>query len=492
MCALSSNANIAPDKTLVELADYILSTRPPSDEAMDTARWSLLDALGCGILALGNPECTKLLGPIVPGTTLANGARVPGTRFELDPVQGAFNVGTIVRWLDLNDLWLGAERGYPSDNLGAILATADWLSRNQAAGQRLTAFGSRPPIQRTPLTMRDVLAALIKAYEIQGVLALDNPFGRVGLDHVLLVRVASTAVITGMLGGTREQVINAVSHAWLDGSALRIYRQPATAGSRKSWAGGDATSRAVRLALIAMTGEAGYPSALTAKGWGFNDVCFKGSLVRLIRPLGSYVMEQILHRVYLPAEVHALTALEAAIQLGPLAKQGLDKIKRVEIHSSDAAMSSLDKSGPLATAAERERCLQYMVAIALIYGTITREHYGDKFAADPRVEALRAKIVVAEDPQYSREYLIPEKRSIANSVQIFFKDGPETDKIAIDYPFGHRRRRKESLSLLQQKAAASFIGHYGEEKSKQLMSLFANRGKLEAMNVHEFVAGLVK
>lgn len=492
MSSQLSNARPAPDKILVEVAEYTLSQRFPSDEALDTARWCLADALACGIMALAEPECTKLLGPIVPGTTLANGARVPGTRFELDPVQGAFNIGTTIRWLDRNDLWLGAERAHPSDNLGAILATADWLSRNQAAGLRLTAFGSRPPIQRVPVTMRDVLVAMIKAYEIQGVLAMDNPFGRVGFDHVLLVRIASTAVTAMMLGGTRDQIINAVSHAWLDGPALRTYRQPPNTGTRRSWAAGDATSRAVRLALIAMTGEMGYPSALTAKNWGFNDVCFKGSLVRLIRPLGSYVMENVLMRISLPVEVHALTAVEAAIQLSPEVKPNLDKIERIELATNESTIRVLDKAGPWPSIAERARSLQYMTAIAFLYGTVAEEHYEDKFAADPRVEALRAKIVVTEDKQYSKEYLEPEKRSMATAVQVFFNDGSQTEKVAIDFPLGHRRRRKESLPLLQQKATAAFASHYGDEKAKQLMSLFANRGKLEAMQVHEFFAGLVK
>jgi 2-methylcitrate dehydratase len=492
MSTPTSNTRPPPDKLFVELADYVLNPRAPGDEALDTARWCLADTIACGIMALSYPACTKLLGPIVPGTTLANGARVPGTRFELDPVQGAFNIGTIVRWLDFNDTWLAAEWGHPSDNLGAILATADWLSRNQAAGQRLTAFGSQPPIQRPPLTMREVLIAMIKAHEIQGVLALDNAFNRVGLDHVLLVRVASTAVTTAMLGGSRDQIINAVSNAWLDGSALRTYRHAPNTGSRKSWAAGDATSRAVRLALIAMTGEMGYPSALTAKTWGFNDVCFKGNLVRLIRPLGSYVMENILFKISYPAEFHAQTAVECAVLLNPLVKQRLDKIDRIELSTHESAMRIIDKSGPLHNPADRDHCLQYMVAIALIYGTLAAEHYEDKFAGDPRIDALRAKMTVTEDKQYSKYYLDPEKRSIANAIQVFYKDGTKTEKVIVEYPLGHRRRRKEGIPLLQKKAEGAFVAHYGEEKAKQLTSLFANRAKLEAMHVHDFSAGLVK
>jgi 2-methylcitrate dehydratase len=492
MSSTISNARPSPDKLLVELADYALSTRAPSDEALDTARWCLADTIACGIMALAYPACTKLLGPIVPGTTLANGARVPGTRFELDPVQGAFNIGTMVRWLDFNDTWLAAEWGHPSDNLGAILATADWLSRNQAAGQRLTAFGSQPPIQRAPMTMREVMIAMIKAHEIQGILALDNAFNRVGLDHVLLVRVASTAVTTAMLGGSRDQIINAVSQAWLDGSALRTYRHAPNTGSRKSWAAGDATSRAVRLALISMTGEMGYPSALTARTWGFNDVCFKGNLVRLIRPLGSYVMENILFKISFPAEFHAQTAVECAVLLNPIVKQRLDKIDRIELTTHESAIRIIDKSGPLHNPADRDHCLQYMTAVALIYGTLTAEHYEDKFAADPRIDVLRAKMVVTEDKQYSKDYLDPEKRSIANAVQVFYKDGTKTEKVITEYPIGHRRRRKEGIPLLQKKAESAFVAHYGDEKAKQLVSLFANRAKLEAMQVHDFSAGLVK
>jgi len=492
MSTTPSNGRPTPDKLLVELADYVLNPRTASEEALDTARWCLADTLACGVLALANPGCTKLLGPIVPGTTLANGARVPGTRFELDPVQGAFNIGTMVRWLDFNDAWLAAEWGHPSDNLGAILSTADWLSRNQAAGQRLTAFGSRPPIQRAPVTMREVLIAMIKAHEIQGVLALDNSFHRVGLDHVLLVRVASTAVTTGILGGTRDQIINAVSHAWLDGSALRTYRQSPNIGSRNSWAAGDATSRAVRLSLLAMAGEMGYPAALTAKTWGFNDVCFKGNLVRLIRPLGSYAMENTLFKLSSPGSAQAQSAVECAIQLNPLVKQRLDKIERIELTTHEAAIRLSDKTGPLLQPSERNHCLQYMSAVALIYGSLTTEHFEDKFAADPRIDALRSKMVVIEDKQYSKDHLDPEKRSVPNAIQVFYKDGTKTDKIAVEYPLGHRRRRKEGLVALQKKADAAFASHYGDDKTKQLMALFANRTKLEAMNVHEFSAAFVK
>ncbi|MBI4623468.1 MAG: bifunctional 2-methylcitrate dehydratase/aconitate hydratase [Verrucomicrobia bacterium] len=502
MSAPISNLRPAPDPLLVDLADYALNAKITSNEALDTARWCLADTLACGIMALAYPACTKLLGPVVPGTTIRLGARVPGTRHELDPVQAAFNLGTLVRWLDFNDTWLAAEWGHPSDNLGAILATADWLSRHQAAGIAPAAFGTSLPAYAIPvlapgaprstarpaLTIRDVLVAMVKAHEIQGVLALENSFNRVGLDHVLLVRVASTAVTTALLGGTREQVINAISHAWLDGAALRTYRHAPNTGSRKSWAAGDATSRAIRLALIAMTGEMGYPSALTAKTWGFQDVCFKGQPVKLARPLGSYVMENVLFKISFPAEFHAQTAVECAMKLHPLVRERLEQIERVELTTHESAIRIIDKSGPLHNPADRDHCLQYMTAIGLIFGALTADHYEDKIAADPRIDALRAKMTVTEDKQYSRDYLDPEKRFIANAVQIFFHDGTATETVLVEYPLGHRRRRAEGIPLLRQKAESAFAAHYGPAKAAQLIALFADRAKLDAMRVHEFVS----
>ncbi len=487
-----SNVRPAPDKLLTDLADYALGARITSDEALDTARWCLADTLACGIMALAYPACTKLLGPVVPGTTIACGARVPGTGHELDPVQAAFNLGTIVRWLDFNDTWLAAEWGHPSDNLGAILATADWLSRHQAAGLEPAAFQSKIPHRKSKFTMGDVLGAMVKAHEIQGVLALENSFNCIGLDHVLLVRVASTAVTTALLGGDRGQVINALSHAWLDGSALRTYRHAPNTGSRKSWAAGDATSRAVRLALIALTGEMGYPSVLTAKTWGFQDACFQGNPVRLARPLGSYVMENVLFKISFPAEFHAQTTVECAVQLHPLVKDRLAQIARVELTTHESAIRIIDKTGPLHNPADRDHCLQYMTAIGLIHGTLHAGHYEDGAAADPRIDALRAKMTVTENGQYSQDYLDPEKRSIANAVQVFFKDGTKTARVEVEYPLGHRRRRQEGIPLLQQKAAAAFTTHYGKARSAQLMSLFADRAKLEAMPVHEFVGAFVR
>ena len=487
-----SNVRPPPDQLLVDLADYALNTTITSDEAYDTARWCLADTLACGIMALAYPACTKLLGPIVAGASIQHGARVPGTRYELDPVTAAFNIGATIRWLDFNDTWLAAEWGHPSDNLGAILATADWLSRHQAAHIAPAAYHSLLPAHRSALTMRDVLTAMVKAHEIQGVLALENSFNRVGLDHVLLVRVASTAVTTAMLGGTRDQVINAISHAWLDGSALRAYRHAPNTGSRKSWAAGDATSRGVRLALIAMTGEMGYPSALTAKTWGFQDVSFKGEPVKLGRPLGSYVMENVLFKISFPAEFHAQTAVECAVQLHPLVRDRLDQIERIELTTHESAVRIIDKSGPLHNPADRDHCLQYMTAIGLIFGGLTADHYEDKIAADPRIDELRAKMTVTEDPQYSKDYLDPNKRSIANAVQVFFEDGRKTNKIAVEYPVGHRRRRAQGLPFLQQKAHHAFTVHYGAEKSAKLIELFVNRGRLEAMPVHTFVSHFAK
>ena len=487
-----SNNRPAPDQLLVDLADYALSAKITSDEAYDTARWCLADTLACGIMALAYPACTKLLGPVVPGTLIKHGARVPGTSYELDPVQGAFNIGAIVRWLDFNDTWLAAEWGHPSDNLGAILAVSDWISRNEAAGTPVAAFQSKIENRKSKITMRDVLVAMVKAHEIQGVLALENSFNRVGLDHVLLVRLASTAVTAAMLGGTRDQVINAISHAWVDGSALRTYRHAPNTGSRKSWAAGDATSRAVRLALIALTGEMGYPSVLTAKGWGFQDVSFKGNPVKLARPLGSYVMEQVLFKISFPAEFHAQTAVECAMKLHPLVKNRLDAIERVELTTHESAIRIIDKTGPLHNPADRDHCLQYMAAIGLIFGALTADHYEDQAAADPRIDALRAKMKVTEDKSYSKDYLDPEKRSIANAMQVFFKDGSKTDRIEVHYPIGHRRRRAEGIPVLQQKALDAFTAHYGKPKAAQLMSLFADRSELESMPVHDFVSAFVK
>ncbi|MDB6122369.1 MAG: prpD [Pedosphaera sp.] len=471
----SSNLRPAPDQLLVEIADYTANFSIQSDEAYQTARYCLMDTLGCGFMALHYPACTKLLGPVVPGTIVPNGSRVPGTRYELDPVAAAFNIGTIIRWLDFNDTWLAAEWGHPSDNLGAILAVADFVSRRNVAEGR------------QPFTVRDVLTAMIKAHEIQGVLALENSFNRVGLDHVLLVRIASTAVATQMLGGTREQIINAVSNAWVDGGALRTYRHAPNTGSRKSWAAGDATSRAVQHALMALKGEMGYPSALTAKNWGFSDVLFKGQPVKLARSLGSYVMEHVLFKISFPAEFHAQTAVEAAVKLHPQVKDRVEEIEQIAITTHESAIRIIDKTGPLHNPADRDHCLQYMTAIGLLFGNLTADHYEEATAKDLRVDALRAKMAVKEDPRYSREYLEPDKRSIANAVQVFFKDGTSTAKVEVEYPIGHRRRRTDGIPLLLNKFKASLASKFPTPQADKIFQLCSDQQHLESLPVNQFV-----
>jgi 2-methylcitrate dehydratase len=465
-----SNVRPKPDKVLVDIADYVGKHEIESAEAYATARLCLMDTLGCGLEALDYPACTKLLGPLVPGTSIAKGARVPGTRFELDPVQAAFNIGAAIRWLDFNDTWLAAEWGHPSDNLGGILATADWLSRNG-----------------TPLSMRDVLTAMIKAHEIQGVIALENSFNRVGLDHVVLVKVATTAVVARMLGLPREAVVNAVSHAWVDGQALRTYRHAPNTGSRKSWAAGDATARGVRLALIAKTGEMGYPSVLSAKGWGFYDVLFRGKPFRFQRRFGSYVMENVLFKISFPAEFHAQTAVEAAIQLHPEVKDKVDNIKKIEIVTHESALRIIDKRGPLNNPADRDHCIQYMTAIGLINGNLTAADYEDETAHDARIDTLRSKMTCVENKRYSRDYLDPKKRSIANQLQVFFKDGTATRKVAVEYPVGHRRRRHEGIPLLEAKFRRNLARRFPEERQRAILDLCRDQKQLEATPVDSFV-----
>lgn len=466
------------DPLLRQIADYVCDYNSPSDEALNTARYCLLDSLGCGLLALKYPACTKLLGPVVPGTIVPNGARVPGTNYVLDPVTAAFNIGTLVRWLDFNDTWLAAEWGHPSDNLGAILALADYLSRNPKSEIR------NPELN---YTVRDILLAMIKAHEIQGILALENSFNRVGLDHVLLVRIASTAVATHLLGGTREQIMNAISNAWLDGGALRTYRHAPNTGSRKSWAAGDATARAVQHAFMAVKGEMGYPSALSAPKWGFTDVLFKGQPIKLARPFGCYVMENVLFKISFPAEFHAQTAVEAAIKLHPQVRDRLDQIERVEMRTHESALRIIDKTGPLHNPADRDHCLQYMTAIGLIFGALTADHYEDATAADPRVDALRAKMVVKEDPRYTREYLEADKRAIANAVQIFFRDGSATEKVEVEYPVGHRRRRAEGFPLLMEKFHANVDTCGLRQQVQNILSTFANAEAFHKMTVNNFI-----
>ncbi len=468
-----------PDQLLADIADYVCDTEVASELAFDTAHYCLMDTLACGFQALDYPACRKLLGPVVPGATLAGGARVPGTSYELEPIAAAFNIGAMIRWLDFNDTWLAAEWGHPSDNLGGILAVADYLSRRSRAEGK------------APLTMQDVLAAMIKAHEIQGVLALENSFNRVGLDHVLLVRVASTAVVTRMLGGDREQVINAVSNAWIDGGALRTYRHAPNTGSRKSWAAGDATSRAVRLALIALTGEMGYPSALSAKTWGYFDVLFKGKPFTFSQGFGSYVMENILFKISFPAEFHAQTAVEAGMALHDEVKDRLDDIKKIVIETQEAGVRIIDKTGPLDNPADRDHCIQYMIAVPMIFGRLTAADYEDDIASDPRIDPLRARMEVSENEGFTKDYFDPSKRYIGNAVQVFFKDGSSTERVAIDYPIGHRRRREEGIPVLVNKFETSVSPKLKARQWKELDALCADKQKLAATAVDDFMALLV-
>ncbi|HEX2138812.1 MAG TPA: bifunctional 2-methylcitrate dehydratase/aconitate hydratase [Woeseiaceae bacterium] len=474
-----SAARAELDAPLVAIAEYVCNTTLDSDLAFETAHWGLLDTLACGFQALDYPACTKLLGPLVPGATLSGGARVPGTSFELEPVQAAFNIGAMIRWLDFNDTWLAAEWGHPSDNLGAILAIADYLSRRNRLGGK------------DPLTMRDVLAAMIKAHEIQGVIALENSFNRVGLDHVLLVRVASTAVVTRMLGGRFDEVVNAVSNAWIDGGALRTYRHAPNTGSRKSWAAGDATSRAVRLALIALTGEMGYPSALSAGTWGFYDVLFEGKSFTFPMAFGSYVMENVLFKISYPAEFHAQTAVEAAMTLHGEVAPRLDQVEKVVIETQEPGVRIIDKTGPLDNPADRDHCLQYMTAVPLIFGRLTAADYEDDVAADPRIDHLRARMEVQENPAFTRDYYDPERRYIGNAVQVFFRDGTSTARVQVDYPVGHRRRRDEGIPLLRQKIESSISGKLKPRQWEELATLADDRTKLMETAVDDFMALLV-
>jgi 2-methylcitrate dehydratase len=473
MESISANLRPPPDQILVEIADYAAGYKVTSEEALETARLCLMDTLGCAMAALSYPACTKLLGPLVPGTIVPDGARVPGTQFQLDPVTAAFNLGTMIRWLDYNDTWLAAEWAHPSDNLGGILMTADWLSRRAAASGG------------NPLCVQDILAAMIKAYEIQGILALENSFNRVGLDHVILVKVATTAVTARMLGCSRAEIINAVSNAWIDGHPLRTYRHAPNTGSRKSWAAGDATSRGVRLALMALKGEMGYPSALTAKTWGFYDTLFKGQPFQLPQPFGSYVMEHILFKVAFPAEFHAQTAVEAAFQLHPLVKNRLSEVNKVVISTQESAKRIIDKTGPLYNPADRDHCIQYMTAVGLIYGNLTAEHYENAVADDPRIDALREKMVCVEDPRYTRDYLDPKKRSIANAVQVFFTNGDSLDKVEVEYPIGHRRRRDEAVLLLNDKFKENLASRFPEKQSAAIFDLFSQPDRLLATAISD-------
>src|SRR3954466_8049896 len=465
----------SPDQLLVDIADYALSYQINSDNAYETAYYCLMDTLACGFQALKYPACTRMLGPVVPGATMPGGAPGPGPSDELDPVMGAFNIGALVRWLDFNDTWLAAEWGHPSDNLGAILAVSDYLSR------RAILLGEKP------MTVRDVLTAMIKAHEIQGVLALENSFNRVGLDHVLLVRVASTAVATAMLGGSMEQVVNALSNAWIDGGALRTYRHAPNTGSRKSWEAGDATSRAVRHALFALKNEMGYPSALSAKTWGFQDVLFKGKPLTLAQPLGSYVMENVLFKISFPAEFHAQTAVECALALHGQVKDRLASIQRIVIETQEPAVRITDKTGPLSNPADRDHCIQYMVAVPLIFGRLTAADYEDSIASDPRIDMLRARMEVKENTVFTREYYERDKRHIGNALHVFFNDGTPKLEIRIDFPIGHRKRRAEGMPVLVKKFEDSVAAHFPARQADAIKALFA-RPDLDSLSVNEFMA----
>ena len=482
MSAPISNVRPEPDRVLVDIVDYVVDFRIDSDLAYDTARSCLIDTLGCGLEALEYPACRKLMGPIVPGTVVPNGAKVPGTQFQLDPVAAAFNIGAMIRWLDFNDTWLAAEWGHPSDNLGGILATADWLSRNAVASGR------------APLTMKAVLTAMIKAHEIQGCIALENSFNKVGLDHVVLVKVASTAVVAEMLGLTREEIVNAVSLAWVDGQSLRTYRHSPNTGSRKSWAAGDATSRAVRLALIAKTGEMGYPSVLTAPVWGFYDVLFKGRPFAFQRPYGSYVMENVLFKISFPAEFHSQTAVEAAMTLhGELVKAGRTAadIAQVTIRTHEACIRIIDKKGPLANPADRDHCIQYMVAVPLIFGRLTAGDYEDSIALDPvwgpRIDGLRDRIACVEDARFTEDYHDPERRSIANALTVTLTDGTVLPEVVVEYPIGHKRRRKDGIPLLEAKFRTNLARSFPAKQQKAILEVSLDQERLEAMPVNEYV-----
>jgi 2-methylcitrate dehydratase len=474
MSAHISNVRPKPDKVLTLIADYATKYSIKSAEAYETARYCLMDTLGCGLEALEYPACTKLLGPVDPETVVPHGAKVPGTKFQLDPVQAAFSIGAMIRWLDFNDTWLAAEWGHPSDNLGGILAVADWLSRNQTRA----------------LLVKDVLTAMIKAHEIQGVIALENSFNRVGLDHVVLVKVASTAVVAHMLGCTYDQVVNAISQAWVDGQSLRTYRHAPNTGSRKSWAAGDATSRAVRLALISKTGEMGYPSVLTAKTWGFYDVLFKGKEFKFQRKFGSYVMENVLFKISFPAEFHAQTAVECAMsifQQMKLAGKTSDDIKKIRIRTHEAAIRIIDKKGPLANPADRDHCIQYMIAVPLIFGRLTAADYEDDVAKDPRIDALRTKISCVEDKRFTRDYHDPKKRSIANALTVEFKDGTKLKEVVCEYPIGHKRRRAEGMPILVEKFKTNLARRFPDKQQKAILDLCLDAERLAGTPVNALV-----
>ena len=476
---VDSNVRPDPDKVLVKIADYALNASIESKEALTSARYCLMDTLGCGLLALTFDDCKNLLGPYVENTQVPGGVRVPGTKHVLDPVKGAWDIGAMVRWLDFNDTWLAAEWGHPSDNLGGILAAADYISQKNVQ------------LGKKALTIYDVLVSMIKAHEIQGILALENSFNRVGLDHVILVKIASTAVISSLFGLSKEQTINALSQAFVDGQSLRTYRHAPNAGPRKSWAAGDATSRALQLVLITLKGQIGYPSAITAPTWGFQDVLFKGKDLSLPQEFGSYVMENILFKVSFPAEFHAQTAVEAAVTLHSEVKSRVSNIQKIVISTHESAIRIISKEGQLHNPADRDHCIQYMTAVGLLKGNLVAEDYEDDVASDPRIDLLRRKMVIEEDKRYSQEYLEADKRSIANAVQIFFEDGTSTEKIEVEYPLGHRRRREEGIPLLIEKFNSNLRTQFSQSRSEVILNLCLDESKLESTTVSDFMELMV-
>ena len=481
MHSIVKQKNQKPDEILVRIANYVFDYKIESKEALETAKYCLIDTLGCGLEALDYPACVRHLGPTVPGSIIPNGTKIPGTNFQLDPINGAFNIGAMIRWLDFNDTWLAAEWGHPSDNLGGILAVADWISRTKVSNKK------------TPLQMKVVLEAMIKAHEIQGIIALENSFNRVGLDHVVLVKIATTAVVSQMLGASKEQIIDALSNAWVDGQSLRTYRHAPNTGSRKSWAAGDATSRGVRLALMVMKGEMGYPTALSAKGWGFYDVLFNGKSFKFKQDFGSYVMENVLFKISFPAEFHAQTAVECALTLHKKELHKIDEaekidlIKSIDITTHESAIRIIDKTGPLNNPADRDHCIQYMVAIALLKGNLTAQDYEDEVANDPRIDILRAKMRCNEKKQFTLDYLDPSKRSIANAVQIFYKDGSQSKLVEVEYPVGHKLRRSEGIPKLIQKFKNNLSKQFDEKQSSRIVEKSLDNKILEKIPVNEYV-----
>ena len=493
--SLNVDYNLRPDydKVIKDISEYVINYEVTSRDAMETARNCLIDSIGCGLLALQFKECVKHLGPIVEGTAVPNGSRVPGTNFILDPVKAAWDIGCIIRWLDYNDTWLAAEWGHPSDNLGSILGLCDHLSQKRVKdGQN-------------PIFMKEILEFMVMAHEIQGVLAIENSFNRVGLDHVLLVRVASTAISAKIMGGNDEQIKSAISHAWVDGSSLRTYRHAPNAGSRKSWAAGDASSRGVRLADIALRGEMGVPGVLSAPQWGFYDISFnktnkdqklkdkEDQIFKFNRDYGSYVMEHILFKIQYPAEFHAQTAVEAAVKLHHDVKEKFDQIEKIVIRTQEPAIRIISKVGNLANAADRDHCIQYMAAVGLIYGDLKAEFYEDDFHNEnPLIDSFRDKMEIIEDKRFSDDYLDPEKRSIANAMKVIFKDGSFTDDVEVEYPIGHKRRRSEGIPLLEQKFLNNLNTCFDKDKSNSIYKLGTNQENLEKTAVHDFMAMLVK